>query len=160
MRGGVQIHKRSAPLPAAPLHDPHTLIYARQHNVSLPPRSRPHTTHSHTPSRTVTQSPSATKPAHTTSSAKLAPRKPEPAAASRYAHETPSTTARRSPPHGLKRPIRTRNPPITATTRKQLKPFRCTLCSRVICAPRSSPTTPHATAGKQNTRTSVSSAAT
>lgn len=98
--------------------------------------------------------------AHTTSSAKLAPRKPEPAAASRYAHETPSTTARRSPPHGSKRPIRTRNPPITATTRKQLKPFRCTLCSRVICAPRSSPTTPHATAGKQNTRTSPSSAAT
>lgn len=59
----------------------------------------------------------------------------------------------------VEKPIRTRNPLITATTRKQLKPFRCTLCSKVICAPHSSPTTPHATVGKQNTQTSISSAA-
>lgn len=59
----------------------------------------------------------------------------------------------------VEKPRYTRNPLITATTRKQLKPFRCTLCSRVICAPHSSPTTPHATVGKQNTQTSPSSAA-
>lgn len=63
-----------------------------------------------------------------TSSAKPGPRKPEPAAASRSEHETQSKTARRSPPRGLKRPKRTMNQPITATTQKRLKPFRCTTC--------------------------------
>lgn len=59
----------------------------------------------------------------------------------------------------VEKPRRTRNPPITATTRKQLKPFRCTPCLTATCAPRSSPTTQHATVGKQNTQTSVLSAA-
>lgn len=58
----------------------------------------------------------------------------------------------------VEKPRHTRNPPITATTRKQPKPFRCTSCLTVTCAPRSSPATPHATVGKQNAPTSPSSA--
>ena len=48
----------------APLHDPHTLSYARQHTVSLPPHERPHATRSHPPEHYTTHP--TTRTTHTT----------------------------------------------------------------------------------------------